>query len=64
MFDRGTEYGLKNPSSRVESILLSLPLTVRYEYNYQPPAGTPEAEMQQVLRVPRDWLGVEHAAPP
>jgi coproporphyrinogen III oxidase len=35
MYDRGTKFGLATPGSRIESILMSLPLTARWEYMHQ-----------------------------
>ncbi|KAK6485460.1 oxygen-dependent coproporphyrinogen-III oxidase [Huso huso] len=55
VYDRGTKFGLATPGSRIESILMSLPLTARWEYMHEPPKGTKEAEMLQVLRNPKDW---------
>jgi len=52
--DRGTLFGLKT-NGRIESILMSLPPTVRFEYDYHPAAGTPEYELEQVCLHPRDW---------
>ena len=54
--DRGTLFGLKT-SGRTESILMSLPLRARWEYNYQPAEGSPEAELLDACRHPRDWVG-------
>uniref|UniRef100_UPI00358E3858 oxygen-dependent coproporphyrinogen-III oxidase-like n=1 Tax=Myxine glutinosa TaxID=7769 RepID=UPI00358E3858 len=54
--DRGTKFGLMTPGSRTESILMSLPLTARWEYKHEPPAGSREAEMLEVLRQPREWV--------
>ena len=54
VWDRGTLFGLQS-GGRTESILMSLPPLVRFEYGYQPEAGTPEARLQDYLR-PRDWL--------
>lgn len=55
--DRGTLFGLKT-NGRVESILISLPPTVRFEYNYQPPPGSEEDKLQQACLHPKDWLAV------
>ena len=53
--DRGTLFGLKT-NGRIESILMSLPPTVRFEYNYQPAFGTEEYKLQEACLYPRDWL--------
>ncbi len=53
--DRGTLFGLKT-NGRIESILMSLPPTVRFEYNYQPQYGTDEYKLQEACLHPRDWL--------
>ena len=52
--DRGTLFGLKT-NGRIESILMSLPPRARWEYNYQPPAGSREHELLEYLK-PRDWV--------
>jgi coproporphyrinogen III oxidase len=53
--DRGTLFGLKT-NGRIESILMSLPPTVRFEYNYQPSPGSPEDELLQACLHPRNWV--------
>jgi coproporphyrinogen III oxidase len=55
--DRGTLFGLKT-NGRTESILMSLPPRARWLYNYQPPAGSPEADLLGYLK-PREWAGEE-----
>lgn len=55
LYDRGTHFGLQS-GGRTESILMSLPPDVRFEYGYAPEAGSPEAALQDYLR-PRHWLG-------
>jgi coproporphyrinogen III oxidase len=54
VFDRGTLFGLQS-GGRTESILMSLPPLVRWEYGYQPEPGSAEARLSEYLR-PRDWL--------
>ncbi|MBD0288992.1 MAG: oxygen-dependent coproporphyrinogen oxidase [Flavisolibacter sp.] len=53
--DRGTLFGLKT-NGRIESILMSLPPTVRFEYNYQPQPGSEEDKLWQVCLHPREWV--------
>lgn len=55
VFDRGTLFGLQS-NGRTEAILMSLPPLVRWEYNYQPEAGSPEAELTEYYLQDRDWL--------
>jgi coproporphyrinogen III oxidase len=54
VWDRGTLFGLQS-GGRTESILMSLPPRVRFEYMYTPEAGSAEAKLTDYLR-PRDWL--------
>lgn len=53
--DRGTAFGLNVPGSRVESILVSLPLTAQWMYRYEPEPGSPEQRLVDVLKNPKDW---------
>lgn len=55
VWDRGTLFGLQS-GGRTESILMSLPPLVRWEYGYEPEPGSPEAALYDVLRTPREWL--------
>lgn len=55
VYDRGTLFGLQS-GGRAESILMSLPPRVRWEYGFTPEPGSAEARLMDYL-VPRDWLG-------
>lgn len=57
VYDRGTLFGLQS-DGRTESILMSLPPLVRWQYDYQPEAASAEAELYDVFLKPRDWLTV------
>jgi coproporphyrinogen III oxidase len=56
VYDRGTLFGLQS-DGRTEAILMSLPPLVRWEYDYQPEAGTEEARLTEYFLRARDWLG-------
>lgn len=55
VFDRGTLFGLQT-GGRTESILMSLPPLVRWEYNWNPEPGTAEAELYDVFLQPQEWV--------
>ena len=54
IYDRGTLFGLQS-GGRTESILMSLPPLVRWEYDWQPESGSPEAELYEKYLKPRKW---------
>lgn len=60
VFDRGTLFGLQS-GGRTESILMSMPPLARWEYGYQPAAGSAEAVLYERYLKPQDWLGVAPA---
>ena len=53
--DRGTLFGLQS-GGRTESILMSMPPLARWEYAFEPEAGSPEAALYTDFLPPRDWL--------
>ena len=54
VYDRGTVFGLKT-GGRIESILMSLPETARWEYSHEPAPGSPEADILDAFKNARDW---------
>ncbi|MDI5892476.1 oxygen-dependent coproporphyrinogen oxidase [Halomonas rhizosphaerae] len=56
VWDRGTLFGLQS-GGRTESILMSLPPLARWEYDWHPEPGSPEARLYDDYLRPRDWLG-------
>jgi len=55
VYDRGTLFGLQS-GGRTESILMSLPPLVRWEYDWRPEPGSAEEILYRDYLRPRDWL--------
>lgn len=55
VYDRGTLFGLQS-GGRTESILMSLPPLVRFDYGYTPDHDSPEARLNEEYLRPRDWV--------
>lgn len=55
IYDRGTLFGLQS-GGRTESILMSLPPTVHWEYDWQPEHGSKEEQLYKEFLPARDWL--------
>ncbi|HEX2854119.1 MAG TPA: oxygen-dependent coproporphyrinogen oxidase [Opitutaceae bacterium] len=60
VWDRGTLFGLQS-GGRTESILMSLPPLVRWDYDWKPAPGSPEAKLYDLFLKPQDWAGKETA---
>src|SRR5271155_5184320 len=57
VYDRGTKFGLNTPGARIESILMSLPETARWEYMSELGGeGTEEGKLVAVLKEPKTWI--------
>ena len=61
VFDRGTLFGLQSGVGRIESILMSLPPTVRWVYDWKPAPGSREEKLYTDFLPHRDWLKLASA---
>ena len=59
VYDRGTLFGLQS-GGRTESILMSLPPLVRWDYNRTAEPGSEEARLTDYFLTGRDWLEAQH----
>ncbi|WP_166252978.1 oxygen-dependent coproporphyrinogen oxidase [Marinobacter salicampi] len=59
VYDRGTLFGLQS-GGRTESILMSLPPLVRWDYNRLPEPGSAEAALTEHYLTARNWLEDNH----
>lgn len=55
LYDRGTRFGIQS-GGRTASILMSLPPTVTWQYDWQPAPESVEARFYDDFLKPRDWL--------
>ncbi|MDB5139296.1 MAG: hemF [Mucilaginibacter sp.] len=55
VYDAGTKFGLET-NGRIESILMSLPPTAKWVYNYQPEVGSEEEKTLSLLKKGINWV--------
>ena len=54
VYDRGTLFGLQS-GGRTESILMSMPPSASWRYDWKPAPGSPEEKLYTEFLRPRDW---------
>ncbi|KAG5440383.1 hypothetical protein PCK2_000516, partial [Pneumocystis canis] len=55
LYDRGTAFGFNTPGSRIESILMALPLNATWIYQYVP-KDPREQRLMEILQHPKEWI--------
>eukprot|EP01099_Mayorella_cantabrigiensis_P006424 TRINITY_DN535_c0_g1_i2.p1 TRINITY_DN535_c0_g1~~TRINITY_DN535_c0_g1_i2.p1 ORF type:complete len:339 (-),score=92.49 TRINITY_DN535_c0_g1_i2:143-1114(-) len=58
IYDRGTKFGFQS-EGRTESILMSLPPTTKWQYNWKPEEGTQEDKIMKFFHRAQDWLSID-----
>ena len=58
VYDRGTKFGLAS-GGNTESILVSLPAEVNWEFQHEPMEGSAEAETLNLLKKGIDWIKIQ-----
>src|SRR3990167_2464273 len=58
LFDRGTKFGIQS-QGRTESILMSMPTTAIWKYNWSPDPDSEEAKFMSFYLKPQNWLEME-----
>lgn len=58
IYDRGTRFGLDS-GGRTESILMSLPTTASWLYDFKVEPHSPEAETTELLQQKNDWINMQ-----
>ena len=61
VYDRGTIFGLQS-NGRTESILMSLPATAHWKYDYHAEPNSSEAELTDYYLKPQDWANMPLSA--
>ncbi len=55
IWDRGTAFGLQS-NGRTESILMSLPPRVQWDYNWRPEPHSKEDKLSKTFLIAKDWI--------
>ena len=58
LYDRGVKFGLANANPRVEGVMVSAPPLIAFEYNHKVEPGSEEARLLEILKQPKDWIGI------